>query len=92
MNNKLGTKWVAPGEGDSMADLRTAAAEVFGYLKDCDKFNHNPGRLTNLALTGEPMTQYDIERMIHCDVRQVKGTQNETSNQNHKDKRRTTST
>ena len=56
MNSKLGTNWVAPGDGATVAELAVA----FGRPAPP---THLANRKTSLALTGRPLRVYDCERL-----------------------------
>jgi len=63
----LGTRWVAPGEGSTWAELIKAfgsqSKTVRAALrKDWRNCNYSLDRHTNLRLTGAPLTQTDRER------------------------------
>lgn len=76
MSEKLGTVWVAPGMGATGADLVKAIGtmptddRVFSllWLAAIQRVNQvNLALRTNLALTGEPLTGYDLRRIAVCD-------------------------
>lgn len=77
---KLGTRWVGKGEGASLPDLRK---EVQDFCTNANRVNrcraawyhiqrHFPNAvyscwITNLALTGEPLTDEDLKRIAECE-------------------------
>lgn len=58
--SRLGTTWVAPGEGSTLGALRFAAGIPVQA--------HDSERRTNLLLTGEPWREYDTERLAAVEV------------------------
>jgi len=56
----LGTDWTAPGEGD---DLATILQALGGCVKVGDET-----RRTNIRLTGEPIQEYDRQRIRNIEV------------------------
>ena len=66
----LGTKWVAPGEGataveleDAIGSWRECGGGLWVHLHELQV----RGGQTNLALTGEPLTDYDLSRIAVCE-------------------------
>ena len=60
LNEKLGTDWVAPGKGASLADIYRALDELVSPSDE--------NRITDLQLTGEPIVPYDRERLRNCTI------------------------
>ncbi len=72
MTAGIGTEWVAPGKGATAKELRDAIPKslekpvdegmALGHL-----FGMDPDHITNLALTGAPLTAYDLKRIAACE-------------------------
>lgn len=62
----MGTQWVAPGRG---ATVRELLDEAPAYIVAGPEWRGLRGildRRTSLALTGEPLVAYDLERMAEA--------------------------
>jgi len=73
--DKLGTVWVAKGEGATVEALRDAIRAAYHHVEDMvahvrRTYNalgeHSQQTMSNLALTGHPLCLYDYERMRYC--------------------------
>ena len=66
----LGTKWVAPGEGATAVELEDVVGSASEQGRQFWQHLHElqvRGGQTNLALTGEPLTDYDLRRIAVCE-------------------------
>jgi len=61
----LGTEWTAPKEGDNLRTI-LLAFDLPHHLKPGDE-----NRPTSLRLTGEPITDYDRQRLTCATVREL---------------------
>lgn len=59
----LGTKWTAPGEGDTVKDL-VALTESAGFMVAVPLNGYEAKHNTSLASTGYPPSSYDVSRVI----------------------------
>jgi hypothetical protein len=74
---KLGTEWCAPGSGAHVGELG-AAASSYDVARRLGAFaadiaivklsRHHAGFRTNLRLTGRPIQEYDLRRIVECEV------------------------
>ena len=69
-----GTKWVAPGEGATTIEIAKAVwhppytdNKKKALLRMRDIHTGPVQQKTNLALTGEPLTDYDLRRIAVCE-------------------------
>ncbi len=74
MDAKLGTAWVAPREGAKVLALKDRIALEADWMGDRlaqDALLHlsalDNEHKTNLALTGSPLTDYDLKRIAACE-------------------------
>lgn len=66
---RLGTYWVAPGQGATVTELREAFTAATPDSTVWPKaISSGYGQRTNLALTGRPLQPYDLERIAACTV------------------------
>ena len=73
-NKKLGTEWVEPGKGAKVAEITDAIRATFGMSIDGANLVKAWERLidlglshpTNLRLTGNPIADYDLQRISFC--------------------------
>lgn len=78
---KLGTKWVGKGEGATVGEIEILCERfILSYpwqmhmvmIRLCQKILNclrykNKDNKTNLALTGEPLTDEDLKRIAECE-------------------------
>lgn len=75
MNAGIGTKWVAPGKGATIQKLTDAIRATYGMdsggtLDDAWErliTLYDLDHRTNLALTGAPLSVYDLKRIAACE-------------------------
>lgn len=80
MDTKLGTVWVAPGEGATVARLFEDAENLLMRLSGATPLTKSAfqnlakqikalgqDHRTDLALTGAPLTDYDLKRIAVCE-------------------------
>jgi len=70
----LGTKWVAPGKGNTVKELliaiftRNTESNWTEAERHLTSNNRSFGSPTNIMLTGERVTNYDLRRIAVCEI------------------------
>ncbi len=74
LNDRLGTVWVAPGEGATVQEISDAIRASYGIALGGGLDAAWPRlvdlglkHVTNLALKGTPLSAYDLKRIAVCD-------------------------